>query len=90
MAKPSIGDMVLINKKYFEDNILIAQYFPGLKPGVPYSIKHITILIDDVWGIDQLQNIETGEIIDISTVPELNDYWCLLDADDSYRVIPQQ
>jgi hypothetical protein len=90
MAKPKIGDIVLINKQYFEHNVLISQYFPELKPGVPYTIKSIAILIDDIWGIDKLENTETGEIVDISTVDELKDYWCLLDADDSYRIIPQQ
>ncbi|AXY82787.1 hypothetical protein KARL1_168 [Acinetobacter phage KARL-1] len=86
-VKPSIDNTVIINKKYFDDNVFIAQYFPELKPGIPYTVESVTILIDDIWGIDKLKNTETGEIIDISTVEDLKDYWCILDADDSYRVI---
>ncbi|CAL1777926.1 hypothetical protein BRC2024_PQPTKSFJ_CDS_0180 [Tegunavirus sp. BRC001] len=85
---PSVGNTIIINKKFFDDNAFITQYFPGLKPATPYLIENVTILINDIWGIDKLKNPETGEIIDITAEPKLADYWCILDANDSYRVIP--
>ncbi|EQA7786745.1 hypothetical protein ACX818_001339 [Acinetobacter baumannii] len=87
-TKPNEGDTIIINKKYFDDNILIAQYFPNLVHGKPFEIVKIVILIDDIWGISSLRDTDTGEVMDISTVDELKDYWCILDADDSYRVVP--
>lgn len=86
--KPSVGNTVIINKKYFEDNIFITQFFPNLKPAVPYTIENVTILVDDIWGIDKLKNPETGEVFDIGAISTLKDYWCILDANDSYRVVP--
>ncbi len=87
---PSVGDTILINAVYFDHNILFSQYFESLKPATPYFIESLAFLEGDstVWGIDKLKDAETGEIIDISTVPELSGFWCLLDANDSYRVIP--
>lgn len=82
-----VGDIILLNKKYFVDNILLTQYFEGLKPGVPYQINEVTTL-DSATGVTILQNIETGETFDISSVSELEEYWCLVDAFDSYRLVP--
>lgn len=89
--KPTPGDVVLINKKYFVDNAFIDQYFDTLKAGVPYIVENVDTLEDNplVWGITKLSNPETGDVIDIESVPELSDYWCLLTEGDSYRVVPQ-
>lgn len=88
---PVIGDMILINKKYFEDNAFVAQYFPNLKPGVPYIVDSVKNLSGTPlgFGVDILSEPNSGEVFDINQIPELDDYWCLIDSGDSYRVVPQ-
>lgn len=85
-TKPNVGETIIINEKYFNQNALITQYFQNLKPGLPYEILKISELSDSLWGISIIKSVETGEIFDISNILE-GRYWCLLDQYDSYRVI---
>ena len=88
--KPSIGDIVIINREYFSENILISQYFENLKPSVQYEvIKIVDGYSPLMWGISVLRNLDTGEIIDIESIDQLKDYWCILLNTDSFRIVPQ-
>lgn len=86
MERPNVGDKITLAKSYFDENIFITQYFPLLATDVVYEIINISEL-DEYWGVDKLKVVDTGDIIDISTVDELSDYWALIDETDVFRVI---
>ncbi|ADG60021.1 hypothetical protein Acj9p121 [Acinetobacter phage Acj9] len=85
----SVGDIIVLPKSFFDANRFITQYFPLMKPGVFLQIKKISNFVDGLTGVSVLQDIESTEVFDISKVPELADYWCILDSSDNFRVIPQ-
>lgn len=87
MERPNVGDKITLSKSYISENIFITQYFPLLTTNVVYEIVQIDELESD-WGISKLKVVDTGDIIDISTVEELSDYWALIDETDVFRIIP--
>lgn len=94
-VKPEEGQWVIINKQWFDHNSLIAQYFPDMKPMTPYQILNIdTLEGTERWGITSLVEYFSEEdggnkVFDIADIPELSDYYCLLDEDDSYKVLAE-
>lgn len=89
-VKPEVGQLIIINKSWFEDNAFFAQFMQNIKPGKVYEITRIEILEDeypDEWGIAGIKCIETDESFDIKDHDELNDYWCVFDRDDAIRIV---
>ena len=87
-VKPSVGDLMVINQAYCDANPLFTQYIPGLKPGQTYEILNIGEDYGE-WGITSIKNVDTEEVLDITTVQELDSYWAMFDKYDSFRVFPQ-
>lgn len=84
--KPVVGQKMTINNSWFNDNEYISYYIGDLKANVVYEIMEVKEL-DDKWGISKIVDVETLEVFDISQPPELVDFWCLFDADDSIRIL---
>lgn len=85
--KANVGDEIVISKAYFENSRYISQFLPKLLPQRVYEIVEVQEPFQDAWGISILKDVETSEILDISKVPELENYWCILDSEDPFRVI---
>lgn len=86
--KPSIGQQITINKTWFDDNPFIYQFMPNLQSGKIYLILNV-VEIDDNWGITSIMDIETQEQFSIDSDIALEDYWCMLDASDSFRILEE-
>lgn len=89
-VKPSIGQLVVINEAYIEQNPEICSAFGAIGPGEEFEILEMTTLSEDhpeVWGITSIKHTITGEVLDIKTVPELSSYWTIFEANDAIRIV---
>lgn len=86
MEQPNIGSQITVGKSYFGSNVLIAQYFPLLAPNIVYEVLEMDN-VGGEWGITKLKIVDTDDIIDINEIEALGDYWCLIDSQDSIRII---
>ena len=85
---PSVGQLMIINKNWFSYNQFFTQYMKSLEAGKVYKIIKVDILTGTTdWGIVAVEDIETGEIINIEDVPELSEYWCIFTMNDSIRIV---
>lgn len=85
--KANVGDEIVISKTYFENSRYISQFLPTLAPQRVYEIVEVQEPFQGAWGISILKDVETSELLDISKIEQLENYWCILDSEDPFRVI---
>lgn len=89
--KPVVGQKMIINRVWFEPNEFMVQFMKTLQPARVYEILNVVeqVFVDGIpsWGITKIRDVITDEIFDIKDHPELDDYWCMFDSDDSIRIV---
>lgn len=59
-----------------------------MAPAKVYEIMRVEdSIVADEWGISSIRDHETKEVFDITTYPELENYFCIFNAFDDFRIV---